>query len=82
MSVCGKFEGCAAKTVGGVGFLRVTVFLKKALLPNFTSQLPVNGTDFKLDKPVEKGSMMLHYKYDKVGRSIIDFLAFLMKKIW
>ena len=29
-SVCAKFEGCAAKTVGEVGFLRVTVF-KKAL---------------------------------------------------
>ena len=36
-----KFEGCAAKTVGGVGFLRVTRFSRKLLLPNFASQLPV-----------------------------------------
>ena len=41
MTVCAKFEGCAAKTVGGVGFLRVTGFSKKALLPNFASRLPV-----------------------------------------
>ena len=41
VSVCAKFEGCAAKTVGGVGFLRVTGFSKKALLPNFASRLPV-----------------------------------------
>ena len=41
VSVCAKFEECAAKTVGGVGFLRVTGFSKKALLPNFASRLPV-----------------------------------------
>ena len=41
MSVCAKFEGCAAKTVGVVGVLRVTGFSKKALLPNFVSGLPV-----------------------------------------
>ena len=41
VSVCAEFEGCATKTVGGVGFLSVTVFSKKALLPNFASQLPV-----------------------------------------
>ena len=29
MSVCEKFEGCDSKTVGGVGFLRVTGFSKK-----------------------------------------------------
>ena len=41
VSVCAKFEGCNAKSVGGVGFLRVTSFSKKALLPKFASQLPV-----------------------------------------
>ena len=37
MSVCAKFEGCAAKTVGGIGFLKVTGFLKKTLLPILAS---------------------------------------------
>ena len=38
MSVCAKFEGCAAKTVGEVGFLRVRDFLNKEKLPNFASR--------------------------------------------
>ena len=41
MSACAKFEGCAVKTVGGLGFLSVTDFSKKALFPNFASGLPV-----------------------------------------
>ena len=41
VSICAKFEGCAAKIVGEVGFLRVTGFSKKALLSNFASQPPV-----------------------------------------
>ena len=41
MSVCAKVEGCAAKTVRGVGFLGVMSISKKALLPNFASRLPV-----------------------------------------
>ena len=41
VSVCAKFEGFAAKTVGGVGFLRVVGFSKKAPLSNFASWLPV-----------------------------------------
>ena len=45
-SIWVKFQGCAAKTVGGVGFLTVTGFSKKALLLNCASWL--NGTTFKL----------------------------------
>ena len=41
VSICAKFEGCAAKPVERVGFLRVTVFFKKVLLLNFASRLPV-----------------------------------------
>ena len=41
MSVCAKFEGCAAKTVGGVGFWRVTGFSKKAVLADFASRVPI-----------------------------------------
>ena len=40
MSACAKFEGCAGKTVGGIGFLKETGFpkkKKKTLLPIFTS---------------------------------------------
>ena len=41
VSVCAKFEGCAAKTVKEVRFFRVTGFSKIALLPNFASRLSV-----------------------------------------
>ena len=39
VSVSAKFEGCAVKTVGGVGFLRVIDFeKKKTLLPRYTAK--------------------------------------------
>ena len=41
LSVCAKYDGSDAKTVGGVAFLRVADFSKIALLPNFASRLPV-----------------------------------------
>ena len=34
MSVCAKFKGCTAKTVG-VGFLRVKGFFKKSTISKF-----------------------------------------------
>ena len=34
-NVCAKFEGCGAKTAGGVGFLGVTGFLKKTTIAKF-----------------------------------------------
>ena len=35
MSVCANFEECAAKTVGGVGFLKGTGFSKKSTIAKF-----------------------------------------------
>ena len=80
MSVCAKFEGCAAKTVGGVGFLRGTSFSKKHYCQISPHGCHLDGTDFKLGKHVKIWSMMLHYKFDKVWRSILDGTAFLMWK--
>ena len=60
MSVCAKFERCALKTLGGVGFLRVTGFSKQSLLPNFADGCQFGGTDFKLGEHDKKLSMMLH----------------------
>ena len=59
MSVCAKFEGCASKTVGAVGFLRVTGFSKNyycqisaGINKNSPHGCQFNGTDFKLGKQV------------------------------
>ena len=68
-SVCAKFEGCAAKTVGGVGFLRVTGFSKKHYCQISLHGCPVDATNFKLDRQVEKWCMRPHYKFNKVWRS-------------
>ena len=78
MSVCAKFEGCAAKTVGGVGFLRLTGFSKKHHCQISPHVCQFNGTDLKLGKDVNKWSMMLYYKFDKVWQSILDDTALLM----
>ena len=52
MSVCAKFDGCAVKNV--VGFLRVTAFSEKALLPNLPQSFHVDDhRDFKLGKHVK-----------------------------
>ena len=40
VSVCAKFEGCAAKTVGEVGFLPKAHFFAVAVLPIPRSRLP------------------------------------------
>ena len=51
LAVCvfAKFEGCAAKTLGGVGIFKEAIFFKKkALSPNFASRLPVG--QFKLSE--------------------------------
>ena len=50
VSVCAKFEDCAAKTVGGVGFLRVRfLLLKKHYCQILPHGCQFEGTDFKLD---------------------------------
>ena len=66
VSVPAKFEGCAAKNVGGVGFLRVTGFSKKHYCRISPHGFQMDFTDFKLGKHVNKWSMMLQYKFDKV----------------
>ena len=50
VSVCAKFEECAAKTVGGVGFLRVTGFSKKHYCQISSHGCQFDGLDFKLSK--------------------------------
>ena len=40
LSVCAKFERCAAKTVGGVGFLAKAYFFAVAVLPIPRLRLP------------------------------------------
>ena len=54
MSVCANFEECAAKTVGGVGFLTVTGFSKKHYCQILPHGCQFDGTDFKLGKHVKK----------------------------
>ena len=50
VSACAKFEECAAKTVGGVGFLRVTGFSKKHYCQISSHGCQFDGLDFKLSK--------------------------------
>ena len=78
MSVCAKFEGCVSKTVGGVGFLRVTGFSKKHYCQISSHGCRFDGLDFKLSKHDQKWSMMLHYKFGKVWRRILDGTVCLM----
>ena len=78
MSVCAKFKRCAAKTVGEVGFLRVTGFSKKHYYKISPDGCQYEGTDFKLGKHDMKWSMMLHYKFDKVWQNIFDSTVFLI----
>ena len=67
MSVCAKFEGCAEKTVGGVGLLRLTVFFKKKHFCQISPHVcQFDGADFNLGKHVKKWSIMLHYNFIKV----------------
>ena len=68
--VYAKFEGCAAKTVEGVGFLRVTGFSKKHDCQISPHGCQFHGKDFKLRENDEKWSMMLHYNFDEVWRRI------------
>ena len=78
VSNCAKSEGCAAKkTVGGAGFLRETGFSKKHYW-----QISPHGCqfDFKLGEHDKKWSKMLHYKFYKVGRSILNGRFFQCKK--
>ena len=60
VSIFSKFEGCAAKTVGGIGLLRVMFFLKKHYCQISPHDCQFDGTDFKLGKPVEKWYIMLY----------------------
>ena len=75
MSVWAKFEGCAAKTVGGVEFLRVTGFSKKVLLPNFASWLPVWSYRLQAWRTCPE---MLYTATLQVWRTILDGTGFLM----
>ena len=48
MSFCAEFDRCDAKTVGGVGFLRVTGFSKKHYCQVSPHSCQLIGTDFKV----------------------------------
>ena len=52
-----KFEGCAAKTVEEVGFLRAMGFSKKHHCQISPHSCQFNGIDLKLAKHVEKRSL-------------------------
>ena len=80
VSVCAKFEGCAAKTVGGVGLLRVTGFSKKHYCEISSHGCQFDGSDFKLGTHVKKWSLMLHYMFNKVWKSVLEGRALLMWK--
>ena len=66
VSVCAKFKECAAKTVGGVGFLRVMGFSKKHYCQISPHGCQFHGTDFKLGEHHQICSRVLTYKFDKV----------------
>ena len=54
VSIRGKFEGCAAKTVGGVAFLRVTGLSKKHFCQISPNGCQFDGADFKLSEHDKK----------------------------
>ena len=71
MSVCAKFEGCAAKTIGEVGFLRVTVFFKKSTIAKFRLTVPsLMVQTLKLANMTRNALGYCILKFDKVCLSI------------
>ena len=66
VSVCAKFEKCAAKAVEGVGFLRVKDFSKKLYCQISPHGCQFHGTDFKCGEHHQICLRVLTYKFDKV----------------
>ena len=80
MSVCAKFKGCTAKTVG-VGFLRVKgFFLKNHYFQISPHDCQFNDTDFKLGQHVKEW-YRTYYKWQSLGKYLRRYLPFNVK-IW